>query len=152
MKKNKSVFLLNNLTTSSSETQSRFPGIIDPPLQSSECTNHNDSCYQSSPKSDKSNILVYLLGVVPHGSRLLGSIELGDKSISWMRNDGTEDSGSITSREGDSKLLSLRIFSSRSGADVFVDHLNELFKCNKLHDGVWDLSYPEWGYTKIHTT
>lgn len=69
-----------------------------------------------------------------------------------MRHDGAEDSGSITRRKGDAELLGLGVLISRFGADVLVDHLNELLKRHKLDDRVWNLSHPERGNTKVETS
>jgi len=123
----------NCLTTGSLETNCSLEGIIEPPLETSEGTNHDDSCSESSPESLESDFSVDLADVFAESSLSLDGVELGDHGISRVRDDSTEDTSAVSRHECDGELLTLGVFTSRLGEDLGVEELNDLLECNELH-------------------
>jgi len=132
----------SGLTTGSLETNCSLEGIIEPPLETSECTNHDDSCDESSPESLESDFGVDLADVFTESSLSLDGVELGDHGISRVRDDSAEDTGAVSRHECDGELLTLGVFASRLSEDLGVEELNDLLECNELHNSVRDLSHP----------
>lgn len=139
-------------TTGSLEADGSLEGIIEPPLETSEGTNHDDSGAEASPESLEADFRVDLADVLRHGSLSLDGVELGDHGISGVRNDGAEDTSQVTRQEGDSELLSLGVFSSGLGEDVGVEGFDDLFESDELHNGVGDLSSPKGSQTLVKST
>ena len=61
-----------------------------------------------------------------------------------MRDDGAEDTGDVTSGEGDHQLLGFAAVGSGLWNNVGVDSLDSLFETGELHHCVRNLSHPEW--------
>lgn len=99
--------LLGGSSTSGGlETNQGLEGIVDPPLETSQGTDHDDSCSESSPESAESDLGVDLLHVFSVGGSFgLDSVQLGDHSVSGLGNEGTEDTSNVTGHEGDGELL-----------------------------------------------
>jgi len=132
----------NGLTTRCLETDCSLEGIIKPPLETSECTNHDDSCEKSSPESLESDFGVDLADVFSERSLSLDGVELGDHGISRVRDDSAEDTSAVSRHECDGELLTLGVFASRLSEDLGVEELNDLLECNELDNSVRDLSHP----------
>lgn len=94
-------------------TQSDLDTIIDEPLQGSECTDHNDTGRQTVPHSHEAQLLDDLAS-----GGALRLVQLGDEHISRMRDDGTEDTGNVTSGKGDNQLLALAAVSAWLGHHI----------------------------------
>jgi len=121
-------------------------------LQAGEGTNHENSCSKTLPESGETDFTVNLRDLSTSG--LVGSgslVEDGDHGISWMGDDGAENTGNITGHESDSELGTLTVAGLLSGEDVSVEHLHDLFEGDELHNGVWYLSAPKWGQSFVET-
>lgn len=94
-------------------TQSDLDTIVDEPLQGSECTDHNDTRRQTVPHAHEAERLDDLAS----GSSLR-LVQLGHEHISWMRDDGTEHTGNVTSGKGDNQLLALAAVSAWLGHHI----------------------------------
>lgn len=98
---------------------------------------------QASPETREADVFVD-----PADSRaralawLALRVELRDHHVGWVRNDGTEDTSDVTSREGNTSLSSLRVVGLLTGKAV-VHHFDDGLKGSKFHHGVWDLTAPE---------
>jgi len=133
------------------ETNQGFESVINPPLETSQGTNHDNSGTHTSPESTESDFGVDFLDVVRSGTTSLDTVELGDHSISGLRDQSAEDTGNITRSEGNGELSGLRVLVLRLGEDVSVEHFDGLFEGDELHDSIGDLSSPEGSKTLIET-
>lgn len=118
--------------------------VVDEPLGGCESTDHDDSGNQTSPQASEAE----LLGDV-QGRGALGLVQFRDDCVGWVRHDGAEDTGNITSGEGDDQLFSLGALGARLGHDVSVQEFEGLFEAGELHHCVWDLTHPEWHETLV---
>lgn len=139
-------------TTGSLEADGSLEGIIEPPLETSEGTDHDNSGAEASPESLEANFRVDLANILRHRSLSLDGVKLGHHGISGVRNDSAENTSQVTRQEGDSELLSLGVFSSGLGEDVSIERFNDLFESDELHDGVGDLSSPKGSQTLVEST
>jgi len=133
------------------ETDQGLEGIIDPPLETGQSTDHDNSCSETSPESAESDLAVDLLHGIEVRSATLEGVKLGDHSISRLGDEGTENTSNITRSESDSELGGLAVFFLGLGANVFVDGFNGSFESDELHDGVGDLSGPKRTQTLVET-
>ena len=125
------------------EAAGNLEGIVDPPLETSEGTNHDDTSTETVPETGESNSGVDLTG----GTTLL--VHDGDHGVSGVRDDSAEDTSPVTSHEGDHKLEVLRVRLTGSSEDVSVKESDGLLESDKLNDGVGDLSAPEGNDTLV---
>ena len=68
-----------------------------------------------------------------------------------MGNDGAEHTGNVTGHEGDHELGALTVGALVLGEDVGVESLDDSLESDKLDDGVWNLSGPEWLETLVES-
>ena len=59
-----------------------------------------------------------------------------------MRDDSAEDTGEVTTNEGDTGLLTLGVVVLGTW-ESSVDHLDDSLEGGEFHHGVWDLTSPE---------
>ena len=120
-------------------------------MEAGKGTDHEDSGTKTLPESVESNIGIDLFNLGT--GRLSGGslVEDGDHGISWMRDNGAEDSSNVTRHEGDEHLLSLGVFVLWLGEDLGVELCNNLLEGDELDNGVWNLSAPEWGQTLVES-
>ena len=117
-------------------------------MQAGKGTNHEDSCSKTLPESGETDVGVDLGDLGAGG--LGGSsplVEDGDHGISWMGDDGAENTSNVTRHEGNSELGTLTVAGLLLGEDVGVERLDDLFEGDELHNSVWHLSAPKWGQT-----
>ena len=136
---------LSSLSTGGGESAPNLEGIVDNPLHASKGTNHENSGSETLPESVETNILVDLT------STLSGLVHDRDHGVSWMRDDGAENTGNITRHEGDHKLGSLAVFALWLGEDVGIEFSDDLLESDELDDGIWNLSHPKWLDTLVET-
>jgi hypothetical protein len=120
-------------------------------LEAGKGTNHENSGSKTLPETVESDFTIDLLNLSSGGFARRSLVEDGDHGISWMRNDGAEDTSDVTRHEGNHHLFSLGVFTLWLGENVSVEGLHNLFEGDKLDDGVWNLSAPEWGQTLVET-
>lgn len=138
-------------TTSGRETHEDLEVVIDHPLQTGKGTNHDNSHWQTVPETLESNVLVDSRSDSTHSlAGLAVGVELADHDIGGVRHNSAEDTGSITSNEGDSGLGSLAVVALATGQTV-VNHLNNGLERSELHHGVRDLATPERIETLVET-
>ena len=135
-----------SLSTSGLKTHRDLECIVDNPLKAGKSTNHENSGTKTLPETIEADLSVDLLDLST--SRLGGStslVEDGDHGISWVRDDGAENTSDVTRHEGNGKLSTLRVRGFVGGENVLVERLDDLLEGDELDNGVWDLSAPEWG-------
>lgn len=125
------------------KTASDLEGVVDPPLETSEGTDHDDTGAKTVPEAREADSVVDLA----RGTSLL--VHDGDHGVGGVRNDSAEDTSPVAGQEGDHKLEVLGVGLTRSSEDVGVKGTDGLLESDELHNGVGDLSAPERGYTLV---
>lgn len=113
-----------------------FKCVVDPPLETSKGTNHNDTGTKTVPKTCETDSFINLSGCTTL------FVHNRNHSVSWVRNNCAEDTSPVTSQEGDTQLLILWVTFTRSCENISIKESNCLFESNKLHNGIRDLSAP----------
>ena len=112
--------------------------IVNEPLQSGECTNHDDPGAESSPQTFEAQ---HLDGVTDAGAGRL--VQVGDQSVGGVGHDGAEHARDVARGEGDHQLLGLAALGAGLGHHVLVESLHRLLEAGELHHGVGDLTAPQ---------
>ena len=112
--------------------------IIDEPLKSSQGSDHNNPGSESLPEAAKAK--GFNCGTNA-GARSL--VQVRDKGVGGVGDDGAEDAGNVASCEGHNQLLTLGTLSPWLGNDMFIESHHSLLKASKLHHGVGDLPAPQ---------
>lgn len=110
------------------ETHSYLEGVIDPPLETSEGTDHNNSCSESVPESLEADITIYFCNLGANWGAAASLVEDGDHGISRVGNKSAEDTSPITRDEGDHELEVLGVGVLRVGEHICVESLHGLLK------------------------
>eukprot|EP00049_Salpingoeca_infusionum_P017080 m.351702 g.351702 ORF g.351702 m.351702 type:complete len:333 (-) comp16321_c0_seq1:96-1094(-) len=134
--------LLLDSTTSGTKTEGSLEGIVDPPLKTSEGTNHEDTWANTLDGKvtvtklggDGTNALALVLGLTKEG----------DESISWVGDNGANNTSNVTGHEGNLELGALAVGLTWLSVDAGVELFNNLLEEEELGHGVWDLTGPEW--------
>jgi hypothetical protein len=98
-----------SLSTGGGESASNLEGIVDDPLEASKGTNHEDSGTETLPESVESNLSVDLLDLGHSGTTSGSLVEDGDHGVSWMGNNGAENTGNVTRHESNHELGTLGV-------------------------------------------
>lgn len=130
----------SSITTRGLETDGSLEGIVDPPLETSEGTNHKNSGKETSPETRETDLRVDVANTL---TLVFRSVHLGNHGISRVRDEGAEDTSQVNRHEGNGQLLSLRVFTSGSSEELGVEKFNDLFEGDELNDGIGDLSGPK---------
>lgn len=130
----------SSITTRGLETDGSLEGIVDPPLETSEGTNHKNSGKETSPETRETDLRVDVTNTL---TLVFRSVHLGNHGISRVRDEGAEDTSQVTRHEGNGQLLSLRVFTSGSSEELGVEKFDDLFEGDELNDGIGDLSGPK---------
>lgn len=138
--------LLFGAASSSSGLESNhgLEAIVDPPLETSEGTDHDDSGHETSPETLESYFGVDGSDFAAQGARdvSLGN-QLGEDGVCGVGNYGAEDTSEVTRGEGDSQLGGFAIVLFSLGEDVVIEELDEPFEGDELHNCVGNLSTPQ---------
>ncbi len=118
--------LLLNSTSTCSKTEGSLKGVIDPPLETGQGSNHDDT---GSQTLDHEVGISKLRGNGADGLALvLGLAEKGHNGVGRVGDDGADNSGNVTRGEGDSKLGGLGVGVTRSSKHVRVEQFHDLKK------------------------
>lgn len=145
----KSVLFDGRGSSGGSETHGSFESIIDPPLETGQGTNHENSGSETSPQSSHSDFSVNFLYIFTERGFRFNVIQFRHPKLSKLHGiggvgyDGAEDTGQITRGESDSKLGGFAVFALGFSENMLVEFLNNIFKSNKLNHSVGNLSAPE---------
>ena len=140
-----------SLSTDGSESASNLEGILDDPLEASKGTNHEDSGTETLPESTESDLFKDLLDLGHSGTTSSSLVEDGDHGVSWMGNNGAENTGNVTRHESDHQLGALGVGALWLGEYFFVEFSDNLLESDELHNGVWNLSSPKWLKTLVES-
>lgn len=143
---------LGALSSSGLQSHGRLKGVVDPPLESGQSTDHNNSCAQTSPKSLETNVCIDLLNGISDSTISLDIVQLRNDGISRVGDNGAEDSCQITRGEGNRELSSSRVLVlGLLVKDSLVDLLHDFFKGHELHNGVRHLTAPKRDDSLVET-
>ena len=134
-------------TTGGSESHSSFESVIDPPLETGEGTNHEDSGAKTSPETSHTDFGVDLRHIFTQSSFGFDIVQLGHHSVGGVTHDGAENTGQVTRGEGNAQLSSLGVFILGLGKDILIELFNNIFESDELHHGVRHLTAPEGNQT-----
>lgn len=119
-------------------------GVVNPPLETGEGTDHDDPGHQSSPESRKSNFSIDPSDFGCQRSLLTSfGVQFRNHCVSRVRNNGAEDTSKVTRGEGNAQLGSLIVVFFAFGENVVVEELHEPLESNEFDDGVGNLPGPE---------
>ena len=127
------------MTARRGETAEGLPGIVDPPLQTRQRTDHEDTSAKTVPAALPAENLHGL----EHVDLLSRVIHLGHARVEGVRDQSTEDTGDITRSEGDGELRGLGVGVTRLGEQVLVEEGHDVLEGGELHHGVGDLAAPQ---------
>ena len=128
-----------------------LPGIVDPPLETSESTDHQNTSGKTVPASLPAEELHSL----HHRDLLSRVVHLGDARVEGVGDEGTEDTSNVTRGEGDGQLGGLAVALTRLGEAVLVEQSDDVLEGGELHHGVGDLTAPEGNNSlpeRLHTS
>ena len=131
------IYKLRLLATRSTHTHGRLEGIVDPPLEASEGTNHDHTGTETlggqAGDTDFASNLAETLAPV------LSLAHEGDKLVSGVGDYGADDTGEVTGGEGDTELRRLAVCVLGLGEDVGVEELHDVLEEVEFSHGVRDL-------------
>lgn len=126
--------------------------IIDHPLQTGKCSDHDNSDRKTVPETTKANVLVNTTqGTAKGFTRLAVGVQFADHDICWVRDDCTEDTGEITTSERNGSLSTLAVI-VLGAWKTMVYCLHDCFERGELHHRVWNLTTPQRIETLVETT
>ena len=132
------IYKLRLLATRSTHTHGRLEGIVDPPLEASEGTNHDHTGTETlggqAGDTDFASDLAETLAPV------LSLAHERDERVSGVGDDGADDTGEVTGGEGDTELSTLAVGFFGGGEDVAVEEGDDVLEEEELGHGVGDLN------------
>lgn len=143
--------LNKSFSSSGLETAGHLEGVVDPPLETGESTNHNDSCSETVPETLETDFAVDFFNLLASWCVGFSLVEDRNHGVSRVRDDGAEDTSPVTRQEGNHELGVLRVGVLGGGEDVLVESLDGVFESGELNHGVWNLSHPQRCDTLIET-
>lgn len=83
-------------STSGLESHGSLEGVVDPPLETGERTDHQDPCAEPSPQAFEPNLSIDLPDLLAEGASFLAlTVELAHHGVSGVRDDGAEDTSEV---------------------------------------------------------
>ena len=114
--------------------------IIDTPLETGQCSNHDNTEGQTAgEQGDPSHLLDDLSG----GDTLAG-VKLRDEQVSRVGHRSAEHASNVPGSETDTELLGLVALLLRLRDNVLVQGLDGVLEGSEFHHCVRNLSRPEW--------
>lgn len=145
------VFLYCSFSSSGLKTAGYLEWIINPPLETGEGTDHDNSCSKSIPETSETDFTVDILNLLTYWGIWWFFVKDWDHNISGVWDDSAEDTSPVTWEESDHKLEVLWVGVLGVCENVFVESFNGIFKGSELNHSVWDLSHPEGWKTLVES-
>ena len=139
-------------TTSGCKAHCDLEWVVDPPLKTSESSDHEDSCSKTLPESIETNLTVDLSGLNRGWFIAFTLVDDGDHSVSRVGHDSAEDTSPVSWCESDWQLSWFAVAWLWCSQDIIVNELDGVLKCTELHHGVWHLTEPEWLKSLVETS
>ena len=140
------------LGTGGGETNVTLERVVKEPLETGEGTDHDNTDGETVPETTETNLGVDTADGLAGGlTGLLLSVDLGDHDISRVGDNGTEDTGNVTTEEGDTGLGKEGVLLLGLG-ELSVDELDSLLEGGELNHGVRNLAGPEGRETLVKVT
>jgi len=115
--------------------------VINPPLQPSESTDHDDPCAEAVPEEPAPALL---LDHVPEGLALVLLLaHLGHKVVSRLADYRAEHARYLARSERDRELGALALLALGLGEHVLLEKLHTGLEADELHDGLGNLPCPQ---------
>lgn len=143
--------LSRSTATGSGEAAEDLVGVVDPPLQASEGTDHENTCAKTVPKTLETDFAVDLLDLLTSWLVAGLLVQDGDHGVGRVGNDSAEDASPVAGHESDHQLSGLAVLRLGLREDVLVEGLHRVLECAELDHSVRDLSSPEWADTLVET-
>lgn len=125
------------LSTSGAHAHGALERVVDPPLEASESTDHDnpgaETLGSNVGNTNLANDLTERLALVGRLS------ELRNEGISGVGDDGTDNTSEVTRGEGDTELSSLAVSFLGLSENLGVEELDNLLEEEELGHGVGDL-------------
>lgn len=148
-----SVLLGAASTSGSLEAYCGLESIVDPPLEASKGTDHQNSGKKTSPQALESDLSIDSADLLSSGAFLFAlGIKLGDDGVSGVRHDSAENTSKISWGECDAQLSCFVVVFLALGEDIVIEELHEPFEGNELDNGVRNLSAPQRTDSLVKTT
>ena len=126
-----------SLATGGLEADGHLEGVVDPPLETGQGTDHEDSGAEAAPQSLEADLAVDFAD----GAALL--VHDGDHGVSGVRDDGAEDTREVAGHESDHQLGALAVRLFGCGEHVGVEGLHGVLERTEFDHRVGDLTGPE---------
>jgi len=133
----------SSFSSSCLQTACHLEWVVDPPLESSESTNHDDSCTETHPESFESDFVIDCTDLFHGGFIALSFVDDWHHGVCWVRDQGAEDTCPVPWQEGYHQLEWLGVLVFWLGKEVFVAGTNSHLESWKLDHGVGNLSEPK---------
>lgn len=140
-----------SLSTGGLEAGGYLEGVVDPPLETSEGTDHDDSGSNTVPETLETDVSVDLTNLLTDGCVGGLLVKDGNHSVRGVRDDSACDTSQVTRCKHDGELSGLRVGLLGLGEDVSVEGADDVLEGTKLHHGVGDLSHPQGTKTLVET-
>jgi len=137
--------------TGGSEAAVDLVSVVDPPLQASKGTDHENTRAETVPKTLETDFAVDLLDLLTSWLAAGLFVQDGDHGVGRVRNDSAEDTSPVAGHESDHQLSGLAVLRLGLREDVLVEGLHRVLECAELDHSVRDLSSPEWANTLVET-
>ena len=85
-----------SLATGGLEADCYLEGVVDPPLETSEGTNHDNSCADTVPEALETDVLVDLGDLLADRSARGLLVQDGNHSVSGVGHNSAEDTSKVT--------------------------------------------------------
>ena len=144
--------LLGTSSSSALQSDCDYEWIVDPPLETSEGTYHDDSGHEASPESLESDLLIDSAHLLSDWAGFVTfTVQFWDHSVSGVWDNGAENTGKVTWGEGDAELGGFVVIFFSFSEDVIVEELDEPFESDELDYRVRNLTSPERANTFVQS-
>jgi hypothetical protein len=140
-----------SLATGGLEADGYLEGVVDPPLETSEGADHDNTGTDTVPETLESDLGVDLGDLLADGGVRGFLVEDGNHGVSGVRDDGAEDTSQVARHEHNGELGALGVSILALGEDVVVEGADNVLEGTELHHGVGDLSHPQGAETLVET-
>jgi len=130
-----------------------FKWIVNPPLETSQSSNHNDSCHKSSPEPFEADLWINSTYLLTDWSLFAAlTIKFRDHGICGMWDNRTENTSQISWSKSDAKLSAFTVVFFSLSKNIIIEILDEPFESDEFDDGIGNLTAPERTNTLVQSS